>query len=714
MPGRTFCRQMMGLGYALGLSVLAFAGVHAGAQTATKPEPISNVITVSPSTTVRGSSFDIAVQGAPSGTKTVGVELDGRRLPPPVFDPQLPGILHARVPDSVDPGSTEFVPLGTHRVSVMYNNRWFTGGTALTVVRPEQTTPVLHGAVPLEIGRRQADRKLVLTGSNFLADAPDDNQVFLGGLPLPVVWDGCESSSSWAQDKKGLAHGRVDPTGSSMTLCNFPSSGLAPEILIRQGDRTSQPITLHVPPWSKSRIVLASVLVNLLAASLIIWLASFVRKSRIGNERYGTFRTLFLDPETNTYSLSKYQFYMWTGAAVFTYAYFAISRIFVQQQLLPDVPSTLPAIIGIGAGTAIGSQLVTGIRGPKGGGPEKPSLGDFVASGGVAAPDRVQMFVWTTLGVVAFCLATLRAAPWDITGLPAMGSGLMYLMGLSSVGYLGGKLARKPGPVLSEISISPGQLGSGVRLTGPDGAALPDLSQPVAQAQQVALQTRTMLSSITKTSSPVAFQAAQDALKALQLSIAAAGAPNGTMLATMSSNAITADAAARTAAADFNQSAGATGDESRQFAELAQECAAAAQDLASGSAQAAGVAQAQAAEMPPETPALRTIDLRGRNLSQDATFEINDTELPFRMLAPVNGAKAPRLVAPEEDAGLPNMARELQLLIAPDALGVSDRKNYDLWFSRAATALKLSITNPDGQRSEISFTVPPGSSQANS
>ena len=83
------------------------------------------------------------------------------------------------------------------------------------------------------------------------------------------------------------------------------------------------------------------------------------------------------------------------------------------------------------------------------------------------------------------------------------------------------------------------------------------------------------------------------------------------------------------------------------------------------------------------------------------------------MLAPVNGAKAPKLVAPEDDAGLPNMARELQLTIAPETLGVSDRKNYDLWFSKPSTPLKLSITNPDGQRSEISFTVPPGSGQAN-
>ena len=491
------------------------------------------------------------------GAAKVVVELDGQPVPTQVPDAKFPGVIRASISDTVDPRSPEFVPLGTHHVSVLFDGQWFTGGTTLTVVRPEQTLPVLREASPLEIDARQASRRIVLTGSGFLTNPPDDNQVVLGGLPLPVVWDGCDHPEGWAKDKTGVTHGRVDPSGSSITLCNFPVvGGVAPEIGVRQGSSPSALLTVHVPPWSKAAIVVASVCVNLISAALVIFLASFVRRYRIGNTHYGMFRILFLDPETNTYSLSKYQFYMWTGAAVFTYAYLAISRIFVQQLSLPDIPSTLPGIIGIGAGTAIGSQIVTGIRGPKGGGQEKPSLGDFVTSGGVAAADRVQMFVWTTLGVFGFCLATLRADPWDITTLPQVGTGLMYLMGLSSLGYLGGKLARKPGPVLSEISVTPERaddcaISGAAAVTGG-----PDLSQPAAAAQAVLMQAQATLSGTTSTSSPVAFSAAQQAVSALRASIAAAAAADKDTLDTMAQSAVTADAAARTAA-DVFSSAGA-------------------------------------------------------------------------------------------------------------------------------------------------------------
>ncbi len=703
-------RDTAALGYVLGaivLSALPQCRLEAQARSTGEAAATSNVITLNPSTTVRGSSFDVTVTNAPPGASKVEVELDGRRLPSPLFDPKFPGILHASVPDSTDPHSPDYVPLGTHRVSVRYDGHWYTAGTTLTVIRPEQTTPVLREAAPLEIGREQADRKVVLTGANFLTDPPEDNQVLLGGLPLPVVWDGCENPTKWAKGEAHVTHGSVEPTGASITLCNFPTvGGTAPEIAIRQGDKQSTFLTLHAPPLSKARIVASSVAVNLTAVALVVFLAHFVRKYRVGNTKYGMFRILFLDPETNTYSLSKYQFYMWTGAALFAYAYFALSRVFVQEQLLPDVPSSLPAIIGIGAGTAIGSQLVTSIRGPKGGGSEMPSLGDFVTTGGVAAADRVQMFVWTTFGVFAFCLATLRAAPWEITGLPQVGTGLMYLMGLSSVGYLGGKLARKPGPVLSEISISPGRLDDGAE-PNPIRA---NFAQPIGAAQQVAQQGQITLQGITKADSPAAYPAAQDALQMLQASIAAASAGSKDMLDTMGRNAVVADADARTAAAEFERN---PSDENRTLAEIAQECAAAVQGLATGSAQAVGVAQAASASPAAATPSLRVIDLRGRNLSIDGTFEINDIELPFRMLAPVNGARAPRLVAAEEDNGTPNMGRELQLVLAPDALGKADRESYDAWFAKPAPKLKLSIINPDGQRSEISFSVPPAASQAN-
>jgi hypothetical protein len=118
------------------------------------------------------------------------------------------------------------------------------------------------------------------------------------------------------------------------------------------------------------------------------------------------------------------------------------------------------------------------------------------------------------------------------------------------------------------------------------------------------------------------------------------------------------------------------------------------------------------ATAPPPTPALRVIELRGRNLSVDGTFEINDEELPFRMLANSGGKKAPTIVAPEEDPNQITLARQIRLSIDPSALGQADHASYMKWFATGATSLKVAITNPDGQRSEMTLSMPPGSQQS--
>src|SRR5206468_2574007 len=80
---------------------------------------------------------------------------------------------------------------------------------------------------------------------------------------------------------------------------------------------------------------------------------------------------------------------------------------------------------------------------------------DLVTSGGVVAVDRVQMLLWTLFGVGAFILGVWHDGTGTITELPAVPERLLYLMGLSATGYLAGKMARKAGPVMAEISVSP-------------------------------------------------------------------------------------------------------------------------------------------------------------------------------------------------------------------------------------------------------------------
>jgi hypothetical protein len=179
-------------------------------------------------------------------------------------------------------------------------------------------------------------------------------------------------------------------------------------VAVGYGDTMSAVRVYRAFAMDRTQVLSASAAIAVVLALIPLMLLSLVRKSyAIGDESY-KFRMLFLDPETDTYSLSKLQFYMWTVAAVFGYSYLFISRVQVQNGLWPDVPGTLPGIIAVAGGTAVGSQVITSFKGSKGAGDQKPSWADFIMSGGVVAPDRLQMFTWTLFGFAAFLAAVVR------------------------------------------------------------------------------------------------------------------------------------------------------------------------------------------------------------------------------------------------------------------------------------------------------------------
>jgi hypothetical protein len=159
---------------------------------------------------------------------------------------------------------------------------------------------------------------------------------------------------------------------------------------------------------------------------------------------------LFLDKQTNTYSLSQCQFYAWTAASILGYIYLATARSMIQGSMaFPDIPAGLPGILLASAGTTVLATGISNSKGDKGSGDIHPSLADFIASGGVVAAERLQFVVWTIVGVVTFVRLVLLSDPATIDGLPQIPDGFLQLMGISSAGYLGGKLARKAGPTIT-------------------------------------------------------------------------------------------------------------------------------------------------------------------------------------------------------------------------------------------------------------------------
>ena len=57
----------------------------------------------------------------------------------------------------------------------------------------------------------------------------------------------------------------------------------------------------------------------------------------------------------------------------------------------------------------------------------------------------MQFLVWTVVGVAAFCIAVLKYSPDAIQALDPVPEGLLAMMGLSSLGYLGRKAGAQAG-----------------------------------------------------------------------------------------------------------------------------------------------------------------------------------------------------------------------------------------------------------------------------
>ncbi len=544
--------------------------------------------------------------------------------------------------------------------------------------------------------------RVMLHGEGFQVTYPSDNAIWINDTRQNVEWDTCSGDTRRGDPQHPVPlriHGEVI-NAEEIQLCSVPvpaSDQL--RLAVGYGDTKSDEKLFHIYRMGKASVAIWSALISALLALLPLYLLSFVQESyRIAGSSY-KFRMLFLDPETDSYSLSKLQFYLWTVVSLFAYCYLVISRIHVQFASWPDVPSTLPGIIAVAAGTAVGSQLITSAKGSKGAGEEAPSFADFITSGGVVAADRLQMLLWTLLGVGVFIYAVLHLSPGTITELPPVPDRLLVLMGLSSAGYLGGKIARKAGPVIDEISVSPPDPDDVLASAAASRATnMPDLIQAIANAQRG-------LGLAGQVSDPNA-QAAKDALAAAISKVNAAHTMSDydQLAADLDQLSHGAEAAAEKAAEAFSANKSSEAD-----AEAAQSAAAALQDLLADTTQAIAVAAADPmiAELDP-TLAPRTIEVRGSNLSPDAILELDHVDLPFQMLMNSEGRNAPEVVL--RDTSTPTFARVLRLTIDPGRLVTADRVQFKRWFGSKGHHV-LTLTNPDGQKAELSFDLPPGASQ---
>jgi hypothetical protein len=238
------------------------------------------------------------------------------------------------------------------------------------------------------------------------------------------------------------------------------------EISIEVDKLISDPKPLALSYVQRYTPIVISVMVLATVVALLYFF--FIRKKAGGKSRkraYPLLSYLIIDPQTNTYSLSKLQMIIWSAAVIVAYSYLAASQFLVQWKLgIPNVPGGLPMLLGISAGTTALAVGATEFRGSKGAGMVHPALSDFITTGGVFAPERLQFFLWTILGAITFVAATLAQDPGTVSEMATIPDTFNQLMGASSLGYLAGKFSRKPGPVIKSVNTDnlPGE----IKITG--------------------------------------------------------------------------------------------------------------------------------------------------------------------------------------------------------------------------------------------------------
>lgn len=176
-----------------------------------------------------------------------------------------------------------------------------------------------------------------------------------------------------------------------------------------------------------------------------------------GQTRYSFVKMLLLEQENQTYSLSRAQFLGWLIVIIWSYLFLYYAHGFVEQDWsFPNLGNAVYAFL-ISLGTLLAAQATSLGQGPKGAGEVHPSLADLVVHGGVLALDRVQQVIWTLIALGMFMRITV-ATYATASALPEIPTELLGLMGLSSAGYLGGKLVRGAGPLIEQVTVSEGSL----------------------------------------------------------------------------------------------------------------------------------------------------------------------------------------------------------------------------------------------------------------
>ena len=233
--------------------------------------------------------------------------------------------------------------------------------------------------------------------------------------------------------------------------------GVRPIAVSVGGVPASEPSSgLSVTVTQRVRLDLTAMIIGIALLPLLVVLLGvnyLFRSQKVGsNTARQLVAGLLYDDATQTYSLSRAQFYWWLLIIAFAYTFLFVGRgVTTGIWTLPPLNGILYTLL-ISTSTLLVANATSSLRGQKGSGALHPAPSDLIMHGGVIAPERIQQLLWTFLaGVAVVWMVVVTYA--TATSLPDIPAELLALMGLSSAAYITGKLVRAPGPIIRQVDL---------------------------------------------------------------------------------------------------------------------------------------------------------------------------------------------------------------------------------------------------------------------
>jgi hypothetical protein len=215
-------------------------------------------------------------------------------------------------------------------------------------------------------------------------------------------------------------------------------------------------VTILPEQW-KIKVIALAVFATILGLSLIA----------ISMRKLNFIPYILLDKSTNTYSLSRFQAFVWTIVLTGSYFYIAIAfGILLQNGKIPEFNASLVGLMSISYSGFITSHFVNKRKPKNEVSHTPPGVTDLFMENGVINITRLQLLIFTILSVVIYLYNLYLNNV--LNGLPEIPPTLHGLLISSQSGYIAGKIF---GDKISVNRINPNifksdQINLGITLVG--------------------------------------------------------------------------------------------------------------------------------------------------------------------------------------------------------------------------------------------------------